>query len=63
MVGLRNPYSLTYVKCIVIVMDSYFSRVADDELAAKLRSVGAVLIEGPKACGKTDVVPVTALRP
>ena len=34
-------------------METYLPRVADGELAAKLRSIGAVLIEGPKACGKT----------
>lgn len=34
-------------------MVEYRPRVADGELAAKMRAVGAVLIEGPKACGKT----------
>ena len=34
-------------------MPDYRPRVADGELAARLRVVGAVLIEGPKACGKT----------
>ncbi len=34
-------------------MPTYLPRVADDELARRLRTVGAVLIEGPKACGKT----------
>lgn len=33
---------------------SYLSRVVDGELAARLSSAGAVLIEGPKACGKTE---------
>lgn len=32
----------------------YLPRVADAELAARLASSGAVLIEGPKACGKTE---------
>lgn len=32
----------------------YLPRVADQELAARLLSAGAVLIEGPKACGKTE---------
>lgn len=36
----------------------YLARVADGELAARMSSAGAVLIEGPKACGKT----VTATR-
>lgn len=35
-------------------MNVYHPRVADSELAARLRSMGAVLIEGPKACGKTE---------
>jgi len=33
---------------------TYKSRVVDKELAERLESVGAVLIEGPKACGKTE---------
>jgi len=32
----------------------YQPRVVDAELAASLESTGAVLIEGPKACGKTE---------
>lgn len=32
----------------------YLPRVADFELRQRLRSSGAVLIEGPKACGKTE---------
>ena len=32
----------------------YVPRVADAELAARLRATGAVLIEGPRACGKTE---------
>lgn len=39
-------------------MVDYRSRVADAELAELMQAVGAVLIEGPKACGKTS----TALR-
>lgn len=31
----------------------YRPRIADAEITARLNSVGAVLIEGPKACGKT----------
>lgn len=34
-------------------MSWYRARVADAELAERMRSTGAVLIEGPKACGKT----------
>jgi predicted AAA+ superfamily ATPase len=33
---------------------AYVARIADGELAERLRSAGAVLIEGPKACGKTE---------
>ncbi len=33
---------------------SYHPRVVDAQLAARLASAGAVLIEGPKACGKTQ---------
>jgi predicted AAA+ superfamily ATPase len=36
-----------------LVVAHYLPRVADGELAELMRSVGAVLIEGPKACGKT----------
>jgi predicted AAA+ superfamily ATPase len=32
----------------------YKPRVVDDELEERLQSAGAVLIEGPKACGKTE---------
>lgn len=31
----------------------YRPRIADSELSSRLKSTGAVLIEGPKACGKT----------
>lgn len=33
---------------------AYFPRVLDSVLRARLASIGAVLIEGPKACGKTE---------
>lgn len=33
---------------------SYLPRVVDDQVAARLRAVGAVVLEGPKACGKTE---------
>lgn len=32
----------------------YRSRVVDEELRKRLQTTGAVLIEGPKACGKTE---------
>lgn len=31
----------------------YYPRIADKELVSRLESAGAVVIEGPKACGKT----------
>lgn len=34
-------------------MKTYKPRVADRELKRKLAGIGAVLIEGPKWCGKT----------
>ena len=34
-------------------MVEYRPRVADSELVDRMRSAGAVLVEGPKACGKT----------
>ncbi len=34
-------------------MATYLPRITDGELAAHMRVMGAVLIEGPKACGKT----------
>jgi ATP-dependent Clp protease ATP-binding subunit ClpA len=33
---------------------SYIPRIADLELKRKLEASGAVLIRGPKACGKTE---------
>ncbi|MBC7631408.1 DUF4143 domain-containing protein [Aeromicrobium sp.] len=33
---------------------TYRERILDDELDESLRAIGAVLIEGPKACGKTE---------
>ena len=32
----------------------YYKRFADKELAERLQSAGAVLIEGTKGCGKTE---------
>ena len=34
-------------------MLAYLARITDQELATRLQVMGAVLIEGPKACGKT----------
>ena len=33
---------------------AYLPRIVDNELSRRLKSAGAVLIEGPKACGKTE---------
>jgi len=33
---------------------SYLKRITDEELAQKLSASGAVLIKGPKSCGKTE---------
>jgi predicted AAA+ superfamily ATPase len=33
---------------------AYLRRIVDEELATRLRGSGAVVIEGPKACGKTE---------
>jgi len=33
---------------------SYIPRIVDAELAARLDATGAVVVEGPKACGKTE---------
>jgi predicted AAA+ superfamily ATPase len=38
----------------------YLARIADVELANRLRSAGAVVLEGPKACGKTATARQTA---
>ncbi len=34
---------------------AYRPRIADRELAQRLRAAGAVLIEGPRGCGKTEI--------
>ncbi len=36
-------------------MNEYLNRIADQNLADKLDAMGAVLIEGPKYCGKTTL--------
>ena len=37
----------------VNAVKEYLPRVCDELLAFRLRSIGAVLVEGPKWCGKT----------
>ncbi|GMQ82000.1 MAG: DUF4143 domain-containing protein [Rhodothermia bacterium] len=39
------------LKCFLM---TYLTRIIDSELTAQLGSVGAVVLEGPKACGKTE---------
>ena len=41
-------------------MEGYRHRVMDGLLAKKLQAKGAVLIEGPKWCGKTTTAEETA---
>lgn len=43
-----------YYICLVINYMSYIQRLADFELKRKLEASGALLIKGPKACGKTE---------
>lgn len=35
-------------------MVEYRGRIVDDELAGRLAAIGAVLLDGPKGCGKTE---------
>ncbi len=44
-------HSPRYNHCIIPV--GYQPRIVDQELVARLGAVGAVVIEGPRACGKT----------
>lgn len=41
--------------------EGYRKRVVDGELVERLSAIGAVLIEGPKACGKTETATQKAL--
>lgn len=40
-------------------MKKYKNRIADSLLKHKLQSMGAVLIQGPKWCGKTTTAVLT----
>lgn len=44
---------LLLLACMSSVNENYVPRVIDSELDALLDAVGAVVVEGPKACGKT----------
>jgi hypothetical protein len=48
---LDRQQSPRYTSCIL--PPQYQPRIVDGELADRLSAVGAVVIEGPKACGKT----------
>ena len=48
---LRKNYTFAATK--VKSMAEYKKRIADEMLQGKLEGMGAVLIDGPKWCGKT----------
>ncbi len=55
----RNGITYVAVHSVAIVSAKvgrmrYFERVADGELQRRLAAMGAVVVEGPKACGKTE---------
>ena len=39
---------------LIDILMSYIKRLVEDELLAKMAASGAVLIKGPKSCGKTE---------
>ena len=39
---------------LIEILMSYIKRLVEDELLAKMAASGAVLIKGPKSCGKTE---------
>ena len=53
MIVIEKYYLYTQEK--IIKMKEYKNRIADQILADKLEAMGAVLIEGPKYCGKTTL--------
>ncbi len=53
MIFIEKYYLCTQEK--IIKMKGYKNRIADQILADKLEAMGAVLIEGPKYCGKTTL--------
>jgi AAA domain len=52
-----NPACRSVPRLLSLSLD-YPARIVDAELSERLTSIGAVLIDGPKGCGKTE----TALR-
>lgn len=58
-VDKTNKFGYTYVK-EVIIMNEYKKRIADKIIEKKLKGKGAVLVEGPKWCGKTTTSEVLA---
>ena len=53
--NLRPTVASKFLSKIYCWMNGYKNRVADRLLAEKLEAFGAVLIEGPKYCGKTTL--------
>ena len=51
--AVQDRYKLRYKSAIICGVDGYRTRVIDRELAGRLTSSGAVVLEGPRACGKT----------
>ena len=54
---LQSPGSIAYKlppEQLTIESMAYVPRIVDAELDARLKANGAVVIEGPKACGKTE---------
>lgn len=50
----RQMLEVDLGKCSSHDMFAYRARILDGELQERMKAVGAVLIEGPKACGKTS---------
>ena len=57
--GFHNLRNLNEVIIMVENTFNYRKRIADILLEEKLDAMGAVLIEGPKACGKTTTAKST----
>jgi predicted AAA+ superfamily ATPase len=59
---MPQKHEMVCVSCLLLIVCStkqidkimeYLQRIIDKELQSRLRYIGAVLIEGPKWCGKT----------
>ena len=52
---MRCRYLVAYIAKVGLdENEMYMPRIADKELGDRLGAAGAVLIEGPRACGKTE---------